>query len=116
VAKGDQQLKQGGAQPTRDSASSATPEAQDQQGRYGSGGSYGVGGGFDDAEHRDSAPEEPDDRVARAARSEAQQDRQQVAGFEREVDPDAAPHKPLEGPHDAAQRELAAKNRRGSRI
>lgn len=85
------------------------------QGRYGSGGSYGVGGGFDDKDGHDSAPDDPDGRAERAARSEAQQDGQQMAGFEREVDPDAAPPKAHEAPRTREEEQLAARKRRGSR-
>lgn len=114
----DQKLKQAGATPAGTSASAERQAAlAEEQGRYGSGGSYGVGGGFDDDEGRDSAPDERDGRAARAARSGAQQDGEQSQGFEREVDPDAAPREPH---RDAArspdEAQLAAKNRRGSRI
>lgn len=117
MAKSDQGLKEGGAKLTPSGASTAKRPAEEEQGKYGSGGSYGVGGGFDDEGGRDSTPEAADERAARAARSEAQQDGQQAEGFEREVDLDAAPRAPR---HEAArspeQEQLAAKNRRGSRI
>lgn len=88
-----------------------------EQGRYGSGGSYGVGGGFDDADGRDSAPGRPDGRADRAARSLAQQDGEQAGGFEREVDPEAAPPSvKRDNPRTKEQQQLAEKNRRGSRI
>lgn len=90
--------------------------AKQAQGHYGSGGSYGVGGGFEDDEQRDSAPDsaagDPEDRAARVA---AQQDDSQMSGFEREVDPDAAPPR---APREARTRDeqaLAEKNQRGSR-
>jgi hypothetical protein len=86
------------------------------QGWYGSGGSYGVGGGFDDKDGHDSAPEEPDGRAERTARSEAQQDGDQSAGFERETDPDAAPPKVPDAARTPDEEQLAAKKRRGSRI
>jgi len=86
-----------------------------EQGVYGSGGSYGVGGGFDDDESRDTVPEAPDQRAARAARSEAQQEGEQIAGFEREVDPNA-PRPPFSDARTPAEEALAAKKQRGSRI
>ena len=117
MAKGDQK----GPQPpetssTPNPASRARP-AEDLRGTYGSGGSYGVGGGFDDdQEGRDSVPDDPDGRPARTARSEAQQEGQQIAGFEREVDPDAAPPKFHDEARTPEEEQLAAKNRRGSRL
>lgn len=106
--------KQKPSQTTEPTARGGQPPAA-LQGRYGSGGSYGVGGGFDDKDGHDSAPDDSDGRAARAARSEAQQDGQQTAGFEREVDPDAAPPKVYEAPRTQEEEQLAAKKRRGSR-
>jgi hypothetical protein len=113
MAKGDQTQRPRDATLTPEPSQAAEPK----QGTYGSGGSYGVGGGFDDDdESRDTVPEDPDERVARAARAEAQQEGQQVEGFEREVD-EHAPRPPF---RDAArtpeQEELAAKKQRGSRV
>ena len=107
----------------RRSETTPTPTAADasktsapEQGVYGSGGSYGVGGGFDDDEQRDEA-EDPDDRpTQQAIRADAQQDRAKVVGFEREVDPDAAPPTFPEAARTAEEQALAAKKQRGSRI
>jgi hypothetical protein len=113
--KHDQKRSPSSATQDRDAAVRAEQTAA-LQGKYGSGGSYGVGGGFDDNDSQDSTPQDPDGRAARAARSEAQQDDKHNGGFEREVDPDAAP--PLFGrdaPRTPEEEQLAAKKRRGSR-
>lgn len=116
MAQDDQKRRTSDVEPI---ARVALPKPE--QGAYGSGGSYGVGGGFDDDEGRHSAPEGPDDdssdgREARAARTNAQQDGEQHAGFEREVDPDAAPPRFRDSAHSPDEAALAAKKRRGSRI
>jgi len=114
MAKGDQKAKPRQTNSTPDRAS---PEQADAlQGRYGSGGSYGVGGGFDDDEGRESVPDKPDEPAGRTARSEAQQDGEQIMGFEREVDLDAPPRALEDTTRTAEEDQLAAKNRRGSRL
>lgn len=115
MAKGEKNQRPAEAKPTTDLPIPAQP-AQPEQGAYGSGGSYGVGGGFDDEEGRDTRSEDPDERAARAARSAAQQEGEQVGGFEREVDADAARPPFREAARTPGEEQLAAKKQPGSRL
>jgi hypothetical protein len=115
MAHSDQKRRTVEATPSPRSTSAAGG-GEAGQGVYGSGGSYGVGGGFEDDEGRDTLPEDEDQRAARAARSEAQQEGEQSKGFERDVEPDAAPPVFPEAARTGEEEELAAKKRRGSRL
>ena len=109
--------------PAESAAKAARGEqpAKGQQGVYGSGGSYGVGGGFEEGESRNNTPapreSAPDglDMQGERARGEAQQEGAQKLGFQREVDPDAAPPDVPDQPRTQREQELAERNRRGSR-